>query len=53
MAFRIAIYIGSDILAGLLNITGDIKSISGSLGYSKTIVEGNTAWNSTEATFAR
>jgi hypothetical protein len=41
-----------NVLTSLLNITGNIESVSGSLRDGKTVVEGNAAWNGAETTFS-
>jgi hypothetical protein len=52
MTFSLASHVSVDVLGSLLSVTGDIESVSGSLRDGKTVVEGNAAWDGTEATIS-
>jgi hypothetical protein len=43
------VHVRTDILSGLLDISGDIESIARSLGDGQTVVERDTAWDGTES----
>jgi hypothetical protein len=44
----LSLNVGAHILSGLLNITCDIESVTGSLGDGETVVESNATWDGTE-----
>jgi hypothetical protein len=48
MTLVLSLNVGAHILSGLLNITGDIESVTGSLGDGETVVESNATWDGTE-----
>jgi hypothetical protein len=43
------VHIGLSICSGLLDITGDIESVTRGLGDSESVVESDTTWNGTKA----
>jgi hypothetical protein len=53
LSLAFAVHVGVDVLASLLDITGDIESVTGSLGNGKTVVESDATWDGTESTGVR
>lgn len=49
VALGLAVHICVDVVASLLNVTGDVESVAGSLGDGESVVESDAAGNSTKS----
>lgn len=49
VALGLTLHVGVDVVAGLLDITCDIKGVTWGLGDGETVVEGDAAGNGTES----
>ncbi|KAB8293376.1 hypothetical protein EYC80_007696 [Monilinia laxa] len=48
LSLALSLLVSLNVLTGLLDITSNIKGISGSFGNGQAIVEGNATWDSTK-----